>query len=453
MTQPPPDKGPAQPSLEPLRGDGSSPLHYIDTLVIVQMENRSFDHFFGSLNTHERRGDVLAWPHDWSNPDSGQNPIGIHDLGATTVTDPDPPHGHGSSLKQWNEGKNDGFIREYEDRLDGVPRDQYNALLSHVMGYYTRAQLPAYYALADEFTICDRWHCSLLGPTWPNRFFSHCASSDGLWSNGQPIKAKTPYVDLINAGHSMGVYHASGIYFSLLLESLPFDQYAQSPIGQFFVDAKKGELPNVSIVEPDFNYADDHPPADVTLGQAFVSSIYEALRSSPHWERTLMVVFYDEHGGFADHAAPPTVEGEERVAQGFAQLGFRVPAILAGPLVPRGQVFHDVIDHASMPKLISEMFDLPHVNLRSKLAGDLSNALDIARIAQDARQAPKKLPKVDISTDQIERMINRPSGQIELYRHFQKLGFNEQISLAARYKQAEAWLDNVARLGVANIKR
>ena len=107
----------------------------------------------------------------------------------------------------------------------------------------------------------------------------------------------------------------------------------------------------------------------------------------------------------------------------------------------------------SMMALISEMFDLPHVNLRSKLAGDLSNALDIARIAQDARQAPKKLPKVDISTDQIERMINRPSGQIELYRHFQKLGFNEQISLAARYKQAEAWLDNVARLGVANIKR
>ena len=407
------DAGPGPfPSLQPVRGDGSHPYHYIDTLVIVQMENRSFDHYFGALSLLEGRTEIDGLTADIINPRVDGSPVGIEALGDHFVIEPDPSHGHSASLQQFSGGTCQGFVQNWENKLSA---EEMAEKLGWVMGYHTREELPAIYTLSDHFTVCDRWFCSLLGPTWPNRFYSHAATSDGNWSNGRPIESTTPYRYALDSGVTVGSYHESPIYFmGLFLDPSPRDFDRNASMTGFFLDAAAGALPNISVVEPDYSLDDDHPPHDVRLGQAFIQSIYEALRQSPQWERTLMIVFYDEHGGFHDHVAPPLAEGDERAAEGFDQLGFRVPGLVISPLAKEKGVFSEVVDHASVPALISDIFELPHVNERSRLAGGFSGAFDLELTLNSARPTPPVLPPIEFNLENIQRGIGRPCGQPEL---------------------------------------
>lgn len=402
--------------LSPLRGDGTHPLHYVDNIVIVQMENRSFDHYFGSLTLDEGRTDVRGLTADLSNPMSdGERHVPIEWLSEEYIIHPDPGHSHQACVDQFNNGLNDGFVRDWERVMSNssLSPEEYEKRLGWAMGYYKRQQLPTFYTLADNFTICDHWFCSLLGPTWPNRKYSHGASSQGTTDNSKPLTSETPYRRLREKGGTVKVYASTPMFhFGLVIEDLKRPRAGS--VQDFFRDAEAGLLPNVSIVEPNFTLNDDHPPQDIRLGQSFVSSIYEAVRNSPQWERTLMVVFYDEHGGFYDSVAPGKVQGEELASQGFDQLGFRVPGILIGPLVKRGHVFSEVVDHSSVPALISRTFELGHVNERSALAGDLSNALDIELIEHAKRVAPPPLPKLIIPHSKIRYALDQPFGQPEL---------------------------------------
>ncbi len=442
-----PDAAPVRPGLTPLRGDGSHPFHYIDTLVVVQMENRSFDHYLGSLSLLDGRSDVDGLTAGMVNPGLDGKPVGIRRLTSEHIIDPDPAHSHTRALEQWNSGANDGFVRAWEPLL--LP-EEFDKKRDYIMGYHTRETLPVTYALADAFTVCDRWFCSLLGPTWPNRFYSHAATSDGQWGNKSFIDVPTPYPLLREAGFTFGCYYSKILYFLTTITSMTLEEHNAAPIDEFFDAAKAGTLPNVSIVEPAFGVSSDHPPEDTRQGQIFLSSVYEALRQSPQWERSMMVVLYDEHGGFFDHVAPPKVQGEPRAAEGFDQLGFRVPGMVISPLVKPGEAFHGVVDHASLPSLICNMFGLPHINERARLAGDLGGALSLDQRFDDVRPEPPKMPALDLSMEAFERSLGLPSGQPELEQLSAALGLRRDARVERRIAERALW--HAERLGSVRIR-
>jgi phospholipase C len=442
---PAPDAAPPPVDLAPVRGDGSHPFHYIDTLVIVQLENRSFDHMFGSLRLLEGREDVDGLTPDMVNPDREGNPVRPALLPPeAVVVDPDVPHGRGACLRQWNDGANDGFVREWAERLS--PADQRK--LDWVMGYYARDTLPVHYALADGFALCQRWHASLLTSTWPNRYYSHCASSGGIWHNNALIDEPTPYPLLAAAGLNYRTYYTN-LYFTLTINSLRDKRAVKAD--KFFEDAAAGTLPNVSVLEPAFFVNDNHPPADVRMGEAFLGSVYEALRQSPQWDRCLLVIFYDEHGGFFDHVPPPAAEGDAREAEGFGQLGFRVPGLVVGPLAKRGFVSSTVFDHSSVPSLISNVFGLDHVNERSRRAGDLAEVLDLRYVRGAERPVPMPIEPVPIPVEAFERAMHADANQPELQRWMRQAGMAHHDSLPERRRVIRRYLHHATKLGAIKL--
>ena len=159
--------------------------------------------------------------------------------------------------------------------------------------------------------------------------------------------------------------------------------------------AHTGTLAPVVMVDPGFTMNDDHPPHHPLLGQQFIASIYNALATSPQWESTLLVVTYDEHGGFFDHVAPPKA-ADQRMAEGFDQLGFRVPTMVIGPYVKQGYVSSTVYDHTSVLKQIENMFHVAPLTMRDAAANDLSDMIDQTRLAAGQASAPVTLPVVDV---------------------------------------------------------
>ena len=204
----------------------------------------------------------------------------------------------------------------------------------------------------------------------------------------------------------IGRLDAKGIDYRIYYSDLPFaslmgtadfalDRHAL-PIGTFYKDAAAGKLPRVSYLDPPFTSGDDHPPHHPILGQQFIAGVYNALASSPQWERCLLLITYDEHGGFFDHVPPPTTD-DDRVADGFGQLGFRVPAILVGPYVKTGHVSSVVRNHASGLKEIEARFGTAPLTARTRAAADLSEMIDAGRLARGDARAPVKIPAVDVS--------------------------------------------------------
>ncbi|MFO0748939.1 MAG: alkaline phosphatase family protein [Myxococcota bacterium] len=437
-----------RPGAEPEAGarQRRPPYDYIDTIIIVEMENRSFDHYFGSLTLAEGRSDVEGLRADMANLTKGGTRVPVFACGPHWVVDPDPPHGHAAALAQWADGDLSGFVSQYEGKNPvGASLEQ----LSQVMGYHLRAEVPALYGLADAYTLCDHWHCGLLGPTWPNRFYSHAATSDGLTANLAPLSSPTIYSRVMAAGLGYGVYHRSPIYFALTLLDPASGSYPSNDMDQFFVDAAAGTLLNVTVIEPDYGLDDDHPPHDVRLGQAFIQSIYQALRQSPQWDRCLMLVFYDEHGGFFDHVPPPVPAAELR--SDFQRMGFRVPGLVIGPLARRGHVFHDVVEHSSVPGLIARVFQLDHVNERARLAGDFAGALDLELTLDAKRPPPPELPPLTLDAARIDRALRSSRfHQEELEAFGRSLGLRPDSPDEQRRK-TERYLAHAARIGAVRI--
>jgi phospholipase C len=371
--------------------DAPSPqvlLSGIDTFVVLMMENRSFDHYLGSLRLVEGRADVDGLLGTEVNPAPGGTSVDIHRL--DDFTPADPPHDWDACHQQWNSGANDGFVMAHEGTSQ-----------ADVMGYHVRQQLPQLYALADGAAVCQRWFASVMGPTWPNRFFLHGATSKGIKSN-LPATGFRSIFDVLqeNGLTHKNYFHdvawATGGYFKLT---------GNAPIEDFFADAAAGRLPNVSIVDPQFfgNGAnDDHPDHDVRLGQALIASVVNAMGQSPQWGRSMLVITYDEHGGFYDHVAPPTSTDER---EEFRQLGFRVPGIVVGPTARRGKIVGTKLEHVSILKTITMRFNLPALNQRVSDANDLSSCIDPAYLSSP--QPAPVLPPVTMSKAAVH--ARRPS--------------------------------------------
>jgi phospholipase C len=427
----------------------------IETVILVMMENRSFDHYFGSLSLVEGRP-VDGLVPGLSNPDPNGTPISPFRLDLRCVAD--PPHSWRRSRSQVNVGANDGFVREYHDSLldDGFPPER----APDVMGYHDRTQLPLFYALADEFALCDRWFCSVLGPTWPNRMFLHSAQSNGRINNDFPedlingFTWPTIWDRLNDAGLDWAGYF-SDLSFLLLWGRLRDGRLAG--IEQFFDDARSGRLPSVCSVEPTFFGAaanDDHPPHDFERGQAFLSAVINAVAQGPQWSRSLIVVTYDEHGGFYDHVPPPTVE-DERAAEGFDQLGVRVPGLVISPWARRGHVSSVVTEHSSVPAFVEWLYGLEPLTVRDANASFFLDTLDIDRIRRaDPRPAPP-LPVLDLDPDVAPECLEFESaGGLEIAQFADRAGIAAHLDRRAGSADRLRWLHReLIRMGAARARR
>ncbi len=373
-------------------GDGESEELGITTVVTLMMENRSYDHFLGARALEGLGGNGLR--SDISNPDGDGNPVRVFHDGEVLV--PDPPHGWTASHRQFNDGANDGFLTEYLRYAGaGVP--------PHVMGYLTREELPFLWALADSGTVCDAWFSSIMGPTYPNRAYLHSAQSGGIMLNeGIPGSWGWPtiYSRLDEAGVDWAYYY-SDLPVLPLFSTVELSGRMRRMYFDFFDDALAGTLPPVVFLDPAFSCNDDHPPHHPMLGQQFMASVYAALAESPQWNNILLLITYDEHGGFFDHVPPPTT-ADDREAEGFGQLGFRVPTVAAGPYVKAGQVSSVVYEHCSILAHIEGMFGLEPLVARDAAARDLGDVIDLERLAAGEPAPPAPMPAIEIDESMIE---------------------------------------------------
>jgi phospholipase C len=329
-------------------------MQAIKHLILITMENRSFDHYLGSL-TQEGRTDVdgLASPAPVLKDLAG-NPVPAWNIDATPPGYADPPHGWDPAHADYNGGKNDGFVGQYQ-------KANPSAAPAIPMGYYTRATLPVLYALADEFTVCDRWFCSVLSSTWPNRKYLLSGRRDDDPDTGSlpppfPGFATTPFVNFLEQQPDPDT-PGSRLSWKYYFSDLPFlafwYRFAAShvsrfgPVVDFVNDCREDQLPHVSIIDPPFTLADDHPSHDPRLGEKFLGLIVDALTSSESWANSALLILYDENGGFYDHVPPPDA------ATGDTPLGFRVPALVVSPYARRRFASKTVFDHTSVMKSVS----------------------------------------------------------------------------------------------------
>jgi phospholipase C len=394
-----PALAPVAPAVEPRSGSSRK----IDHLVVLMLENRSFDHMLGYLSLEKGRTDIdgLRGQAVDTNPVPGSvDPQPIHALDTTRVVI-DPSHSHVATKEQIAEGTMSGFVSNYMKKVP--PGDE-----DIVMGFYTHRDLNVFEFLAENYKVCDRWFCAHPGPTYPNRFISLMGSTPDLenielgGAQAGAMKGDTIFDLLSKAGVSWK-YVESNIAFLRMFDKYRVDdeniiQRKRTSDRENFISgdtflelAESGRLPAVTWIDPNFGELelgadanDDHAPADVLKGQELVCEIYRALTKVPdQWRRTLFVIIYDEHGGFYDHVPPhgindlTSAEVHPVHPQGPSFYGPRVPAFLISPWVGTKTASHTVFDHTSILKTILLNFIGPHAATTEVLGKRVDAANDL----------------------------------------------------------------------------
>lgn len=361
-------------------------LDKLQHIVVLMMENRSFDHMLGSLKSVNPQIDGIVAQDPYSNPDTTGNSVRPQPLAEFQAQlQPDPDHHFpavdlqifGGNPAPGRTANMQGFVKSYFHQQQDVGHSQ------KVMYYFAQKDLPVLTTLALEFAVFNRWFASIPGPTICNRAFAHYGTSFGrvdmnlLYIN-EPFKSI--YSRLINATpkHTSKLYYydtaSSTMEITNLLQNQPelFGTYQQ-----FLDDCQKGDLPDYSFVEPNYNdhdtdsgeevANDQHPDHNVQAGELFIASVYNAIKQNAQlWESTALLVVYDEHGGIYDHVVPPPCRPDQFTASAndtgtgmpfaFDRLGVRVPAILISPWIPKGTVVSRMFDHASIPATVTKFF-------------------------------------------------------------------------------------------------
>ncbi|MBV9155201.1 MAG: phospholipase [Acidobacteriaceae bacterium] len=357
--------GSACSSAKPLPGPGTPPTPLppgasaIEHIIVLTMENRSFDHFLGWLPSAD--GWMTKDPNVTYTDSSGHS-YPPQNLGTdfTGCGHPVPNNSYGTpNLTAYDNGKMDGFLR--------VPGNDIYSI-----GYYTEADMPFLSAFAQAYTTYDHWFAPILAETFPNRMFLWAAQTDRLSNTYTPSNLTTIFDRLSSAGISHRYYFNNVPFLALwgfryLFSTALFDD--------FLNDVSSGNLPAVSFVDPKFTELDDglgnddHPHSDIRNGDAFLAQVFHAVSTGPKWASTVLIVTFDEWGGFFDHVAPPLVVPangiDTHLIDGKVLLGFRVPTIIASPFT-RGtnRVDSNVYDHTSILKLIEWRWNLPPLTPR-----------------------------------------------------------------------------------------
>ena len=383
-----------------------SAIDKIEHVVVLILENHSFDQMLGSLSAvydgkdGRDRLEGIDPDRPRSNDDVGGLPIA---QAATTerqmTLDPHHEVEHVATQLQNNNG---GFVQDFVEAFPGSPPDERR----YMMGYYPLDFLPGLHQLARHFTVCDHWFSSLPGPTWPNRFFAFSGTclghvdmpNDGTHKvdlAGYFQQTQDTIFDRLNEKQISWKVYFHDLPQSWTMKQLraPHNAAQYYYIRRFYEDARghPDDFPQFSLIEPDyFGYQqnDDHPPHDIMRAQKLIADVYNALRRNEAlWKSTLLVVFYDEHGGFYDHVVPPSAVPPDDCAATvpykngpgkfkFDQLGLRVPAILVSPWVKAG-VEHTQFDHTSLLRFLTDKWNLRELDsMRVKNANSIAVALN-----------------------------------------------------------------------------
>jgi phospholipase C len=362
----------------------------LDHIVVVCMENRSFDHYLGWLRGADGKQKGLVYKDSAGKPHATHHLVDRHGCGNN-----DPDHSYEGGRVQFNRGRLDGFRKGDNDDF--------------ALGYYTEADLPFYGPLVKQATTFDRYFASILGPTYPNRFYTHAAATDRLSNTSTTSTLPTIWDRLAAAGVSSRYYFSDVPFLALWGQKyLPI----ASPVERFYADAASGTLPSFSYLDPYFlgegqgGSNDDHPHADIHRGQAFLSLVAKAVTTGPLWSKTALVITYDEWGGFFDHVRPPRLADNHdmgvRGKDDHAQAGFRVPTFLLSPFARAGHVGHHVYDHSSILKMVEWRFGLAPLTKRDRAARNLAESLDFAH--------PRKAPALPLVTDPGPHLCQPPIG-------------------------------------------
>ncbi|MDQ3822913.1 MAG: hypothetical protein M3321_06705 [Actinomycetota bacterium] len=414
-----------------LFGRGGRSTRRVEHVFVLMLENRSYDHMLGFSDLAGIGIDGQPTAADGADPSRDKNTLNGIDFPVTTPADftldevdRDPAHEFRDTVVQlcgsdvWQDGgaypqpiTNAGFVQSYADKGSPTPE--------RVMKCFTPEQLPVLNALATEFAVCDRWFSSLPGPTFPNRFFALAGTSGGL--DDSPSKT-----DIVVAATVEGFRFQNGNIFDLLdqhciewrifegdefpvafllsgmnLNALQgrfddFEEFADelsaTTFGPkfVFIEPKYGRHDFAATGPGDFTCGNSmHPLDDVTRGERLIKDVYEAIRNSPHWEKSLLIITFDEHGGFYDHVPPGgAVPPGDAVTQAyvhhhfrFDHLGPRVPALVISPHVRRGVIDHTEFDHTSIIATVERLFGIKSLTKRDAAANDVLHllALDTPR--------------------------------------------------------------------------
>ena len=366
---------------DPSLPEGTDTLPQIDHIVVVMQENHSFDNYLGMLG----RGDGLTLDRHRRPTNTNPDPVGgyvraFHEtdtLQAGHVT-----QSWDASHLQYGNGQNNGFIG---------PESSSN----WSMAYYTGEEIPFYYSLAGTFPVCDRYFCSVLAQTYPNRRFLLAGTAFGLIatvdSSITGIPPNGTIFDRLDAhGISWGSYATNVPFLYVISDVVKKNPSRMKTIDQFHADARAGSLPSVSYVDPNILTGTEENPQDISLGEYFVSTVVSSLLNSPAWDRTLLVWTYDEHGGYYDHVPPPPAIPPDDIPPdisatdqpgGYDRYGFRVPTVVMSPFSKPNFVSHTVYDHTSVLKTIERKWNLPAMTYRDANANDLLDCLDLNKRA------------------------------------------------------------------------
>ncbi len=346
----------------------------VDHIVVVTMENRSFDHFLGWLPgpygmptglTYKNANGTSTAPFNLGNDREG-------------CQYRDPDHSYNGSRTAYDNGAMDGFLRAGKN-------DKFS------IGYYTDTEVPFYAALARNFLVCGNYFASILGPTFANRMFLWSAQTDRLGDTVQLSSLPTIFDRLQDAKVSHKYYFSNLPYLAFWgLKYLS----STALFSEFLSSAAAGTLPAVSFIDPRYTVLDDgtgnddHPHADIRNGEAFLSEVYRAVASGPGWAKTVLIITFDEWGGFFDHVAPPRVtpanvnDLDTDQVKGQVLLGFRIPAVVVSPFTVNTTktptITDTLFDHTSILKLIEWRWGLKPLTQRdaSEQIGNLATSLN-----------------------------------------------------------------------------
>ncbi len=422
-------------------------------VFVLMLENRSFDHMLGfsAITGNDAATGAATQTDGLTGTESNSFGGLIYPVqkGASWVMPVDPGHEFDDVVTQLcGEGaaypsggaypplNNSGFVAAYANT--GGATDP-----GEIMKCFSPEQLPVLNALAQEFVVCDRWHASMPGPTWPNRMFVHAASSSGLdhspttpeilqWETiaGFSFQNGTIYDRLMAKGVTRRLYAGDEFPMIAALKGIGLGDIRPF---HYFANDLQGSYPySYTFIEPSYNPTGDykcstsqHPLDDVTRGEALIKCTYEAIRNSPLWPDSLLIITWDEHGGFYDHVAPgaAVAPGDPSPHSSFGftfqQYGARVPAVIISPRIPGNLIDHRTYCHSSILATLEKLFGLPPMTHRDAAANELSSLLSLGT----ARNTPTSLPAPASSglggcapVDCFEQPVSAPSPPVTVTR-------------------------------------
>ncbi len=375
----------------PDRPMGTDQIPEIEHIVVVMMENHSFDNILGMLG----RGDGFTLgpqgrPTNW-NPNGHGGRLRAFHMPTPCQLQHKPSQSWNASHAQFEGGKLEGFVTSASGPV--------------AMGYFTPKDMPFTNSLARTFPLADRWFCSLLGQTYPNRRYLLAGTSLGMINDTFDM-ALPPNGTILEHFHANRIswknyfFSPKGtpsvyVWMGLLGKKWVVD--GTVPIGRFFSDANKGALPAFSLVDPNFTKSSEENPQDVQFGDVFLSKVVQAVMHGPKWRETLLIWCYDEHGGYYDHVVPPPAPVPDDVPPdltkgdvkaSFDQYGFRVPAGVVSAYAKKGYVSPVVFDHTSILALVEQKWNLPALTKRDAAA---KAPLDMLAFSAPAFAQPPRL--------------------------------------------------------------